>query len=56
MHVGGGVLVNLFLCGPGLVMHRRDAPRFLGRVESTVLYWNFIDGVWILMFIVLYLL
>jgi len=56
MHVTGGVLVNLFLCGPGVVMNRHDAARFLGRVEAAVLYWNFIDVVWILMFIVLYLL
>ena len=56
MHVTGGVLVNLFLCGPGMVMNRRDAPRFLGRVEAATLYWNFIDVIWILMFVVLYLL
>ena len=56
LHVTGGVLVNLFLCGPGMVMNRHDAPRFLGRVEAATLYWNFIDVIWILMFIVLYLL
>lgn len=56
MHVTGGVLVNAFLCGPGLAMRRNDAPRFLGRVEASALYWNFIDVIWILMFIVLYLL
>jgi cytochrome c oxidase subunit 3 len=56
LHVSGGVLVNLFLCGPGMVMNRHDAPRFLGRVEAATLYWNFIDVIWILMFIVLYLL
>jgi len=56
MHVTGGVLVNLFLCGPGVVMRRHDAARFLGRVEAATLYWNFIDVIWILMFVVLYLL
>jgi heme/copper-type cytochrome/quinol oxidase subunit 3 len=56
MHVTGGVLVNLFLCGPGVVMNRHDAPRFLGRVEAAVLFWNFLDVIWILMFVVLYLL
>jgi cytochrome c oxidase subunit III len=55
LHVAGGVLVNLFLCGPGTMMNRHDAARFLGRVEAAVLYWNFIDVVWILMFVVLYL-
>jgi heme/copper-type cytochrome/quinol oxidase subunit 3 len=56
VHVAGGVLVNLFLCGPGVAMTRHDAPRFTGRVEAAALYWNFIDIVWILMFTVLYLL
>jgi heme/copper-type cytochrome/quinol oxidase subunit 3 len=56
LHVAGGVLVNLFLCGPGVAMTKADSPRFTGRVEAAALYWNFIDGIWILMFIVLYLL
>ena len=56
MHVTGGVLVNVFLCGPGVAMNRHDAARFLGRVEAAALYWNFIDVIWVLMFVVLYLL
>ena len=56
LHVTGGVLVNLFLCGPGVAMNRHDPARVLGRVEAATLYWNFIDVIWILMFIVLYLL
>ena len=54
--VAGGVLVNLFLCGPGVAMAHRDAPRFSGRVEAAALYWNFIGIIWILMFITFYLL
>src|SRR5215212_2071004 len=42
LHVAGGVLVNLFLCGPGAAMARHDAARFTGRVEVAALYWNFI--------------
>ena len=56
LHVTGGVLVNLFLCGPVVAKNRHDPARFLGRVEAATLYWNFIDVIWILMFIVLYLL
>lgn len=56
LHVACGVLVNAFLCGPGARMWRRDPARFVGRVECASLYWNFIDGVWILMFVVLYLM
>lgn len=55
VHVTGGVLVNLFLCGPGVSMHRRDGARLVGRVEAAALYWNFIDVIWILLFVVLYL-
>jgi heme/copper-type cytochrome/quinol oxidase subunit 3 len=56
LHVFGGVVLNLFLCGPGVAMLRRDAPRFTGRVDAAALYWNFIDVIWILMFVTLYLL
>ena len=56
VHVGGGVLVNLFLSGPGASMARTDAARCTGRVECAAMYWNFIDVVWLLMLIVLYLL
>lgn len=55
-HVACGVAVNLFLCGPGTAMLRRDPARFTGRVEAAALYWNFIDVIWILMFITLYLI
>jgi heme/copper-type cytochrome/quinol oxidase subunit 3 len=56
LHVMAGVLLNLFLCGPGVAMHRRDAARFTGRVAAAALYWNFIDVIWIMMFVTLYLL
>ena len=56
LHVAGGVVVNLFLCGPGVSMSRHDPARFTGRAEAAALYWNFIDVIWILMFITLYLL
>ena len=56
LHVAGGVVLNVFLCGPGVAMSRHDAARFTGRVEAAALYWNFIDVIWILMFVTLYLL
>jgi heme/copper-type cytochrome/quinol oxidase subunit 3 len=55
LHVAGGVLVNLFLCGPGAAMRPRDQARFTGRVEAAALNWNFIDVIWIVMFVTLYL-
>lgn len=56
LHVLCGVGVNAYLCGLGVAMWRRDPARYVGRIESAALYWNFIDIVWILMFVVLYLL
>ena len=55
-NVAGGVLVNLFLCGRGAATAHTDPARFTGRVECAAIYWNFIDIIWIVMFIVLYLL
>jgi heme/copper-type cytochrome/quinol oxidase subunit 3 len=37
-------------------MARTDRARFVGRAEAAALYWNFIDVIWVLMFVVLYLL
>jgi len=56
VHVACGVVVNTYLCGPGVALRRGDPARFGGQVHSAALYWNFIDVVWVLMFITLYLL
>jgi len=56
LHVAGGVVVNAFLCGPGAAMWPGNPARFSGRVAAATLYWNFIDAIWIIMFVVLYLL
>lgn len=55
-HLLAGLGVNAFLWGPGLALHRADAARFVQRVEIARLYWNFVDLIWILLFVVLYLL
>ena len=56
LHVVGGLVVNLYLWGPGVRMWRTDPARFTGRVEVAGLYWHFVDVVWIFLFPVLYLL
>lgn len=56
LHVLAGVVVNLYLWGPGLRMWHREPARFAGRVEVAGLYWHFVDVVWIFLFPVLYLL
>ncbi|MEW6512083.1 MAG: cytochrome c oxidase subunit 3 [Bacteroidota bacterium] len=56
LHVVGGVIVNLYLWGPGKAMWERQPERFTNRVEVAGLYWHFVDLVWIFLFPVLYLL
>jgi len=56
LHVVGGLVVNLYLWGPGVRLWRTDSARFAGRVEVAGLYWHFVDVVWIFLFPVLYLL
>ncbi|MDP1572101.1 MAG: cytochrome c oxidase subunit 3 [Vicinamibacterales bacterium] len=56
LHVVGGLVVNLYLWGPGVRMWRTDPARFTGRIEVAGLYWHFVDVVWIFLFPVLYLL
>ena len=56
LHVAGGVAVNAFLAGPGVRAWTSERARFTGRVEAAALYWNFIDIVWVLMFVTLYVI
>ena len=56
LHVIGGLLVIGHLWISGEQMWRTARPRFLSRVRTAALYWNFIDVIWIAMFVVLYLL
>lgn len=55
-HLLAGVVVNLYLMGPGLRMSGIDQSRFLQRVQIAALYWQFVDVVWLALFVVLYLL
>jgi len=56
LHVIGGMVVNVYLLGPGVRMWHSDAVRFTNRVEVAGIYWHFVDVVWIFLFPVLYLL
>ena len=55
-HLAAGILVNAYLWGPGLRMWRAQPERYTGRIAIARLYWNFVDVVWIALFVVLYLL
>jgi heme/copper-type cytochrome/quinol oxidase subunit 3 len=56
LHIIGGIVVMLYLAGPGAKLWRRNPDQFTNRVEYTGLYWHFVDLVWIFLFPVLYLL
>jgi len=55
IHVIAGMVVNAYLLGVTR-MWREDHLRFTNRVEIAGIYWHFVDGVWIFLFPVLYLL
>ena len=56
LHIIGGMVVMLYLAGPGARLWRSNSEQFTNRVEYTGLYWHFVDLVWIFLFPVLYLL
>lgn len=56
LHIVGGMVVMLYLLGPGATLWQRNAAQYTGRIEYTGLYWHFVDLVWIFLFPVLYLL
>jgi cytochrome c oxidase subunit III len=56
LHIIGGVVVMLYLLGPGAKLWKTSPNQFANRIEYTGLYWHFVDLVWIFLFPVLYLL
>jgi cytochrome c oxidase subunit III len=49
--------VNAYLWGPGAKMwHTAHREQFTNRVETSGLFWHFVDLVWIFLFPILYLL
>jgi heme/copper-type cytochrome/quinol oxidase subunit 3 len=56
IHILGGMLVMGYFIGPGARLWKTNPEQFANRIESTGLYWHFVDLVWIFLFPVLYLL
>jgi cytochrome c oxidase subunit III len=56
LHIIGGIVVMLYLLGPGAGLWARNPAQYANRIEYTGLYWHFVDLVWIFLFPVLYLL
>src|SRR5260221_1520847 len=56
LHILGVTLVLRYLWGPGSKMWKTDPERFTNRIETSGLFWHFVDLVWIFLFPVLYLM
>ena len=56
IHIIGGMIVMIYLVGPGIKMWDTNKERFTNRTEVIGLYWHFVDLVWIFLFPSLYLL
>jgi cytochrome c oxidase subunit 3 len=47
--------MNVYLLLTGRKLFLKDPNRLLSRVSGAALYWNFVDAVWIVLFILLYI-
>jgi cytochrome c oxidase subunit III len=56
LHLAGGILVLAYLRGRGARMQEHEPQRCAQRIRIAALYWHFVDGLWISIFVVLYLL
>lgn len=56
LHIAGGLLVMAYFLGPGARLWAERPEQFTNRIESTGLYWHFVDFIWIFLFPLLYLL
>jgi cytochrome c oxidase subunit III len=56
LHIVGGIVVMLYLAGPGSGLWKKNPEQYANRVEYTGLYWHFVDLVWIMVFTFIYLL
>jgi cytochrome c oxidase subunit 3/cytochrome o ubiquinol oxidase subunit 3 len=54
LHVTGGVTIMLVVLG--LALRRRVTAANRGTVDLVAWYWHFVDGIWVVVFTVVYLL
>lgn len=54
LHVIGGIVVNMYLWLTGRKLWELDPGRMLSRVSAAAMYWNFVDAVWMVLFVLLY--
>src|SRR5512140_248781 len=56
LHVIGGMIVLGYLWLTGKGVWKKEPDHLLSRVSATAVYWNFVDAVWIILFLLLYVL
>jgi cytochrome c oxidase subunit III len=56
LHVIGGMIVNSYLWLTGGKLWKTEPDRLVTRVSVAALYWNFVDAVWVILFLLLYVL
>jgi len=56
LHVIGGLVVLAYLVGPGASMWRSQPARLTHRAAGVSIYWQFVDVIWLFVFITVYLL
>lgn len=56
LHVIGGMIVVGYLWLTGRKPWEKEPEHLLSRVSATATYWNFVDAVWIILFVILYVL
>ncbi|RPH37896.1 heme-copper oxidase subunit III [bacterium] len=54
LHVIGGIAVNSYLWITARRLWKKEPERLLSRLAAAALYWNFVDAVWLVLFLLLY--
>jgi heme/copper-type cytochrome/quinol oxidase subunit 3 len=55
LHVLGGLIGLAYLVGPGASLRAVSPNRYAHRAATTSFYWQFVDVIWILVFVTVYL-
>jgi heme/copper-type cytochrome/quinol oxidase subunit 3 len=54
LHVAGGVLVDVWLLCTSTARWVGEAPAVINRVAASALYWYFVNAIWVVLFVLLY--
>jgi heme/copper-type cytochrome/quinol oxidase subunit 3 len=54
LHVAGGILVTFWLALTSPDLLELEAPVAINRLQATALYWYFVDAIWVILLVLLY--